>query len=46
MLLTRLRNIVRKRKERKTKALVLQNILLEQSMRRHPAKGVRHGIHD
>jgi hypothetical protein len=46
MLLTKLKRLIRKRKERKTKALVLKNILLEQAMHRHPAKGVRHGIHD
>lgn len=46
MLITKLKNLVRKRAKKKASKIIMQEVMLELSIRRHPAKGVRHGIHD
>lgn len=44
VLVRKLKTLFRLRK--KSTRVMLHEVLLEQAIRRHPAKGVRHGLHD
>lgn len=44
VLVQKLKKLFRVRK--KSAKVILHEVLLEQAIRRHPAKGVRHGLHD